>query len=1096
MKPIGSLEITLKLGHRQITHNFHVMENFKDFPFPCIIGLDIIKRHGIIIDGGHLKFWFRDEPSKIYPLRDNDGAVNMIMKVKETSDYPHDSVAALVERTIEDYADVFKTKTEIGPAKGDAHKIFSPNDKPVRSPPISYPPAIAEDIDRQIKELLDRGLIRRSQSPYGCNVVLTEKKNGKYRMSCNYKKLNKDTQRNSAPMHKAGTILRQLPNGYWYTVLDGEGGFWQLRIRPSDIPKTAFYANGRLYEWLVMPYGLKNAPASFVEFMNETLDEYIGKFCFVYMDDIIIFSKTVEEHIHHLKLILQRLREKNFTLNRSKCHIAKRELNFLGHVISQNGIKKQPEKVRAIVDFPVPQNVNDVHRFHGLAMWYASFIPNFSWIAEPLYKLLRKNIEFDWGPAQQEAFERIKEHMTNDVMLSGIDYSKPIYLKTDASLIGIGAVLCQKFNDHEKVIYYASKCLKPRERNLSACERECLAIVWALNKFKELIFGQPIIVITDSSALTYLDNMKGKSAKLTRWSLMMEEFDVKIIYRPGKENTVADALSRAPVPETTDEPDFVKAGKDIMYLPTSFLLYSAFSLRKLQEEQEKDPESRKIIMELIDNFTLNSKNNLANRNYKIIDKVLYRTLKKSNGENPPIGNPQAEQILQSFNHSENGENPNPTEENLESENNSENGENPHHSEQSTNGANPVLATDQKKLLPFIPRTLRREVLQLFHDAPESGHFGVRKTKRAMKNRVYWPNMMQEIREYVKTCDICQTRKYPNQLKPGLLQSAEPPSAVFQTLHMDFIGPLPASSGGRNNKYVLVVVDELSKWPEFFPMRSATAKKVANCLEDQVFCRFGAPKTIVTDNGSQFISKTLKNLCKEWNISHKFISTYHPQANMSERTNRTLKALISSYLEESQREWDLHLQKFALALRSSVSESTKVSPALLNLGREIPLLFDRQLSIQDAEIPIPEDYTNSLKQKLQDLTMWVRSNLEKAHQINKKDYDSHHRDVQYSPNQQILLRTHYLSDKDKGFAAKLAPKWIGPFYVQKQVTPVTYAIMEKLTSKKFQIHHVQNMKPYFPRKQYGKTPTPIPLIVNKRELRNQPRVDYRKLHLGN
>ena len=277
-----------------------------------------------------------------------------------------------------------------------------------------------------------------------------------------------------------------------------------------------------------------------------------------------------------------------------------------------------------------------------------------------------------------------------------------------------------------------------------------------------------------------------------------------------------------------------------------------------------------------------------------------------------------------------------------------------------------------------------------------------------------------------------------------------------------------------------------------------SQKVAECLEDQVFCRFGALKTIITDHGSQFISKILKKLCKEWGVTHKFVSPYHPQANHSERTNRTLKTMIRCFLEEAHSAWDLHLQKFAFAIRSNFSEGTQVTPALLNLGREIPTLFDRQMSRTHTQLFYPETHATETQQKLDELVHWVRANLSSMHQKNKALYDTKHSDIAFAPNQKVLVRNHCLSDKESGFAAGLAPKWKGPYIVISQVTPVTYALAETPNRKPF-TYHVQDIKPYFERDQHRdkltiETPTPIPLIKS-RNLRPKIRVNYRNLHLG-
>jgi len=270
------------------------------------------------------------------------------------------------------------------------------------------------------------------------------------------------------------------------------------------------------------------------------------------------------------------------------------------------------------------------------------------------------------------------------------------------------------------------------------------------------------------------------------------------------------------------------------------------------------------------------------------------------------------------------------------------------------------------------------------------------------------------------------------------------------------------------------------------------------MEDQVFCRFGAPRTIVTDHESQFISKILKKLCKEWGVTHQFISPYHPQANHSERTNTTLKTMIRCFLEEAHSAWDLHLQKFVVAIRSNFSEGTHVSVPLLNLGREIPTLFDRQMSRTDIQMHNPELYSTETQLKLDELIHLVRSNLSAMHQKKRTLYDKRHTDIAFIPDQKVLIRNHCLSDKDSGFAAGLAPKWKSPFIVVNSITPVTYAISDGSHKKPF-TWHVQDMKPYFERERPMRNPiieetTPIPLIKS-RILRPRHAINYRNLHLG-
>jgi hypothetical protein len=279
-----------------------------------------------------------------------------------------------------------------------------------------------------------------------------------------------------------------------------------------------------------------------------------------------------------------------------------------------------------------------------------------------------------------------------------------------------------------------------------------------------------------------------------------------------------------------------------------------------------------------------------------------------------------------------------------------------------------------------------------------------------------------------------------------------------------MGLFPPSSKNQN-KYLFVIIDELSKWVELIPMRTATANKVAETLENQVFRRFGTPKYILSDNGGQFTSKIMKKMCLQWKIIHQYTSPYHPQSNQSERTNRNLKSMIQAYVQDAHRPWDFHLQKFAFALRTAENETTKVTPALLNLGREIPVPFDRKL--QDERENTNEEVLSELRelpQKLQEIIEWVRSNMIAAQDKHKLQYDKTHRNVNFQVGELVLIKNHSLSDKDAGVMQKFNNRWIGPVVLSKKVSEVTYEIQNFHTKKPMGKRHVADMKPYFQRKE--------------------------------
>ncbi|GBB96358.1 hypothetical protein RclHR1_27350003 [Rhizophagus clarus] len=400
-------------------------------------------------------------------------------------------------------------------------------------------------IKKEIEQMLKLERIRPSKSPWASPVTLAKKKTGNYRFCVDYRKLNAVTITDAYPLPRIDELLERYRTAKWFTSLDLAAGFHQVEMAEEDKEKTAFICSKGLYEYNVMPFGLKNAPGTFQRLMDEILSEYIGEFVVVYIDDIMIYSKSFEEHMEHLEKVLRKLKEKNIILKLKKCKFGERNIEFLGHIVGRDGLKPEEKKIEKIRNMERPRNVKEIRSFLGLCSYYRKFVKDFSRIAKPISNLVRKNVEFKWEEKQQEAFEELKKRLMEYPVLIQPDFNKKFILMTDASGEGLGAVLGQRDeNGKERVIAYASRSLTGAETNYAITDLECLAVVWAVQHFHKFLIERKFEIITDHAALKGLMNAKIPKGRRARWIMELQQYDCEMIHRSGKENKNADALSR------------------------------------------------------------------------------------------------------------------------------------------------------------------------------------------------------------------------------------------------------------------------------------------------------------------------------------------------------------------------------------------------------------------------------------------------------------------------------------------------------------------------------------------------------------------------
>ena len=916
-------------------------------------------------------------------------------------DVPQDHKSTILG-FLQKHQDLFAAKdSELGHTDTVKMKIDTGDNPPIKLRPYRTPIHNREVIDKAVDEMLDANVIRRSKSPWSFPVVIVDKKDGSKRFCVDFRKLNQITKANSYPLPLIDDILALLGKAKYFTSLDLKSGYWQVLMDEADKEKTAFACHRGLFEFNVMPFGLCCAPAIFQELMSIVL-QGLGHFATAYLDDILIYSETLEQHMLHLETVFERLRQHGLKLKLKKCSFLQLETQYLGFIINGNGISPDPKKVEAIRSLPTPTCVREVRSFIGMCSYYRRFIPNFSEIAEPVIALTRKFARFKWTDECQGSFDYLKQSLTVVPLLAYPDPNKPYTLYTDASNSCIGACLTQQSDDaeqflpnvkNEKPIYYLSHKLSKTQCKWSTIEKEAFAIHFSLQKLDYYLHNAKFVIKTDHKPLKYLLESPMQNKKIQLWALGMAGYDCTIEYIPGTENTCADLLSRKP--DTTDieaEPESfeldindnafeVGAINSNEINPKHFAGCTAFEKGRpespetdligldMTEEQAKDEE----IMGLKKVLKHGEPTKVVKRRYLIDNDILYY-----------LSDPD----------------------------------------------------DKSTLRLFIPTHLRQMVVHQYHD--DNGHMGVQKTYDAIRQKYFWPNLFQELYEYVSKCVDCQARSGQN-VKP-LLQNADIPPYPMAKLSMDLSGPYNKTLSG--NKYIIAFVDWYSGWPEAFAVPDKTAETVAHLIIEEIYPRFGCCLELVTDNGSENVNRVVKETLQTLNIHHVTTSFYHPSSNSKvERFHRTLHDVLAKRLQDGQDTWDLHLNQVLAAIRFNVSEATGYTPYYLLYGRDVVLPLDNLLKPRLKYQG--EDMHQIALQEQHKAFMLVHGRLRKQQRKQAKYANKKRKDITYKVGDPVFYKKHVRT--------KIEGRW-RPFYrIIEQKSPVTYVLRNQLDGKTVESH---------------------------------------------
>ena len=452
-----------------------------------------------------------------------------------------------VRKLLCEYADIFsRDQSDLGRTDLVKHTIETGDAHPIQQPPRRLPLALRKEADKAITEMLQQDVIEPSSSPWSAPIVLVRKKDGSVRFCIDYRKLNSVTHKDSYPLPRIDETLETLAGAEWFSSLDLKSGYWQVELAEEDREKSAFSAGAGLWQFKVMPFGLCNAPATFERLMECLLSSLPSNIALIYLDDVLVYGKSFAEQLINLRLVFDKFRVSKLKLSPKKCLLFQRQIKYLGHIVSKDGVRVDDEKIQAIRSWPKPSTVKEVRSFLGLCSYYRRFIAGFADIARPLHRLSEKPQVFEWSPEVEHSFESLKQELTHTPILGYPMPGEPFTVDTDASAEGIGAVLSQLQDGQEQVIAYFSRALSRAERNYCTTRKELLAVVRAIQHFRPYLYGIHFLIRTDHAALTWLLNFRSPEGQVARWIEQMQEYDFTIEHRAGLKHQNADALSRRP----------------------------------------------------------------------------------------------------------------------------------------------------------------------------------------------------------------------------------------------------------------------------------------------------------------------------------------------------------------------------------------------------------------------------------------------------------------------------------------------------------------------------------------------------------------------
>lgn len=1011
----------------------------------------------------------------------------------------------LVKNILLKYRGVF-ADLDSQPIKGTPMRIFTVHQRPIFATKMkSASPNEIEQMQQHINELLHKGIIEPTSSGYAANSRIIPKKNGTGRLVINYIPLNAVTYRDSYALPNISNIIGVLQGNCYFSTMDCTQGFYQILLDRRDKHKTAFATPVGNYQFTRCPFGFRNSPAVFQSEMNRIFADGLYKRCVIYVDDILVFGKTLQEHNDNLAWVLEQCRKFNVKIKLEKCNFAKSEVKYLGFMISGSSIRPPSDVVQSISATKPPRDKTELKSIIGKLNFYSRFLPNYSKLCEPLRDLYMKNKDFQWTPYHQGSYDKLLTSLREartQILCSRSQYKIIDLQVTDDSLEA--ALLDQQ----DQVIQFASRFMLTSEANYSFTEKQLLALNLAIKKFHVWIEPKKYVVRTSDKHLTHVMTLKNKPERVEMLLLKLPSghdeltFEIKtpaspeephklrfhvpqeIYYTDGacRRNGKPDGVAAwAVCAEHDRELNLSGLVKDAN--PTNNVAELTAAIKACEYAKSQGQEQITIVTDsrylhsaatlYIDKWK--NKDWLDHRNHPVVNVDIFKQLLDAKqglqiewiyvkGHNGHPGNVRADMLAKSL--------INPDHKLLAcaaihaTDMQADDEDTVTFKEEIMAGKHPdyvvdadtiyyidskLSGEDAKRL--YVPETSRTWLLRLAHDDPLcGGHLGIKKTYYKLI-RFYWPRMYHHVEEYVRSCLKCQRFKSAPGVAPGYLHSI-PVSTMFEHLHLDIVGPIHASHRGNVN--IITATDALSKWSFTKAVQSVPTQEIIRFLEECIFSVHGRPQVIITDQGPQFTSGEWRRYMDKMQIECRMTTPYHPQGNgIDERVNGTLVRILRNYVDEQQTDWDDHLKWVTYLYNTTVHSSTGHSPYQFLHGAtpRTPLSLNSDHKITDF------DEIDKIRRLVRE-TASISNKQAQAKQ--QRIYNDSRRSVSYNIGDIVLTKEHVAPNQ---LSKKLYPRYSNPCVITRIIgesaspKAVTVVDCEFLTSKTVAI---QNIKPYIER----------------------------------